>query len=421
MHQRSPVWAIMGLVLIAAALVALGVDLAPITGSTGVVMATAGAAALSAEDGLALANRMAAVVGQFNAKVAEIDERLAPVAELRARLTGVEQEVARRPGGGGHHGPSNTIGAALVSHPQFSALGSLAETRGKQTLRVKASITSAPTSGGALVAPDRADPVMMPRRRMTIRSLISPGTTNSNAVEYPKQTVRDLNPAIVSEGTLKPESNIAFELKNALVVTVAHWSKVSRQMLADAPGLRSMLDGELTYGVSLKEETEFLFGDGSSNHLHGIIPQAEEFDVTRLAGVPAVNSFDVLRAAIGQVEDALLQATGIVLNNRDLEAMQLIKDGQDRYIGGGPFGPAITSIWGRPVVGTPAMERGEFLVGAFLDGAQIWDREEVSVLVSTENENDFIHNMATVLCEERFAFAVRRPQAFVYGEFPITT
>jgi HK97 family phage major capsid protein len=72
---------------------------------------------------------------------------------------------------------------------------------------------------------------------------------------------------------------------------------------------------------------------------------------------------------------------------------------------------------GMGIVGTPAMPDNDFLVGAFRDGATMYDREEANVMVATENEDDFIRNLATALCEERVALEVRRPQAFVYGTF----
>jgi HK97 family phage major capsid protein len=62
------------------------------------------------------------------------------------------------------------------------------------------------------------------------------------------------------------------------------------------------------------------------------------------------------------------------------------------------------------------MPEGMFLVGAFALGAQIYDRLTATVMISTENEDDFIRNLVTVLCEERLAFAVKRPAAFVKGQ-----
>lgn len=76
------------------------------------------------------------------------------------------------------------------------------------------------------------------------------------------------------------------------------------------------------------------------------------------------------------------------------------------------------TLWGLPVVATEAAAfQGKFLTGAFNAGAQIFDREDANVVISTENADDFEKNMLTIRCEERLALAVKRPEAFVYGAF----
>ncbi len=61
------------------------------------------------------------------------------------------------------------------------------------------------------------------------------------------------------------------------------------------------------------------------------------------------------------------------------------------------------------------MMQGKFLIGAFRDAAQIFDRMDAEVLVSSEDRDNFVRNMLTIRAEERLAFIVKRPQAFVYG------
>ena len=63
------------------------------------------------------------------------------------------------------------------------------------------------------------------------------------------------------------------------------------------------------------------------------------------------------------------------------------------------------------------MQVDKFLTGAFKLGAQVFDRWQARVEVATENEDDFVKNMVTILAEERLALAVYRPQAFIYGDF----
>src|SRR3546814_5163783 len=74
-------------------------------------------------------------------------------------------------------------------------------------------------------------------------------------------------------------------------------------------------------------------------------------------------------------------------------------------------------LWGLPVVETQAMTAGNFLTGAFRLGAQIFDRQDARVEVSTEDSDNFRKNLVTILAEERLALAVYRPEAFIRGGF----
>jgi HK97 family phage major capsid protein len=67
------------------------------------------------------------------------------------------------------------------------------------------------------------------------------------------------------------------------------------------------------------------------------------------------------------------------------------------------------------------MPAGEFLVGAFQDGATIFDRLDVEVLLSTEDGDNFVKNMATVRIESRLALMVSRPDAFITGDLGSVT
>ncbi|PRD26039.1 UNVERIFIED_CONTAM: Putative terminase large subunit [Trichonephila clavipes] len=90
-------------------------------------------------------------------------------------------------------------------------------------------------------------------------------------------------------------------------------------------------------------------------------------------------------------------------------------DAENRYIIGSPQNGTTPTLWRLPVVETQAITQDEFLTGAFSLGAQIFDRMDIEVLVSTENDKDFENNMVTIRAEERLAFAVYRPEAFVTG------
>jgi len=354
---------------------------------------------------------LARIGGETRTTLANHTERL---NDLSDRQRDIEQTLADRSFRGRGSGAADSLGERVVNSAEYTAFGG-SNARGTFAVRIKQAITSLSTSAGGMISPDhRPDVIALPRRRLTVRALLAPGNTNSNSVQYARQTTRTNNATVVTEGAKKPESVYAWTQADAPVRTIAHFVKASRQAMDDAPLLASTIDGELRYGLDLTEESQLLLGSGTGQNILGIIPQATAYDTSRNG--TGDTAFDTLAHAIAQAEAALLPATGIVMNIDDLEALKLIKDGEGRYIGGGPFGPPITMVWGRPVVGTPIITSGKFLVGAFLDGAQIFDRLEAEVLVSTENEDDFVKNLITVRAEERLALAVKRPTAFVYGD-----
>lgn len=369
---------------------------------------------LTTEDLVKKLNEQHQAVQQMHQEQRTANETLSRRVEaVETHTQDLGQALAARRGiAGAGRDQVQSLGQQFINSAAWTANApQLSGQRGK----IQAAITTG-TAGG-LVAPDvRTDPVMKPRRRMFVRSLIAPGSTNSNMVQYPRQTVQTLNAAVVSEGATKPESNIEFAQVDAPVRTIAHWTKASVQVYDDAPQLASIIDGELTYGLDLAEEMEMLYGDGTGQHLFGIIPQAEDFDPPFY--VANATAYDVLLQAIGQCQLALFPASGVVLNDMDWLQMQSIKDSQGRYIGGGPFGSIQALAWQVPVVGTPLLPRGDFLVGAFALGAQVFDRMETTVLVSSEDQDNFVRNLLTIRAERREALAVQRPQAFVTGELP---
>lgn len=358
-----------------------------------------------------LVNRNHAAVVAANAQAAK------DLGEVQSRLSGVEQEVARRQRVG-NPSASAGWGYQVTAATEFKGIaGNTAAWRGRARFEVKNALTSAPGSGGSLVAPDRQrEIVMLPQAPLRIRDLLAPGTTGSNMIEYSKQSgPRTLNAAVVSEGALKPESDITFEPASAPVRSIAHALKTSKRILDDVPQLESTIDAEMRYGVGLAEEVEILLGDGTGEHLHGLIPQATDFVAPFAVG--AENMIDRLLLAIAQAEAMHLPATGIVLNPLDWRRMQALKDGQDRYIGAGPFGPQLAVAWNLPVVTSPSIGLDEFLVGNFMMAAQVFDRQQTVVEISTEDGDNFRRNMVTIRAESRLALAVKRGWALVYGEF----
>jgi HK97 family phage major capsid protein len=355
--------------------------------------------------------------GETNKATAEkADEALLKLKELQDQLTDMEQKAAEARK---DSGPVQTPGQQFVESDSFKKLIGPDGKRGRAMMEVKATITSAtsddPGSVGAAIQATRLPGIQaLPQRRLTVRDLISSGQMDGNSLEYVQETGFTNNAAMVAEGGLKPGSDIQLELKTTGAKVIAHWMKASRQVLDDIPQLRSIIDQRLLFGLALKEEQQLLFGDGVGQNLFGIVPQATPYVA---AFVPAAETaIDTMRLAMLQAVLAEYPATGHVLHPTDWARIELTKDDLGRYIIGNPQGQAAPTLWGLPVVATPAMTVDKFLTGAFKLGAQLFDRWAARVEVATENEDDFVKNLLTILAEQREALAVYRPEAFIYGD-----
>ena len=178
--------------------------------------------------------------------------------------------------------------------------------------------------------------------------------------------------------------------------------------------LMSYINTRLRYGLELAKEAQVLNGDGTGLNMLGLIPQATAYANPGVI-VTGESAIDRLRIAMLQVQLAEYTADGIVLNPIDWAGIELQKDLENRYIIANPQGVTSPTLWGLPVVATTAMEQDRFLVGAFQMGAQYWDREQTTVTVSTEDRDNFVRNMVTILAETRGGLTVYRPEAFVTG------
>ncbi|TXN40443.1 phage major capsid protein [Methylobacterium sp. WL30] len=373
-------------------------------------------------------------VAEFKAAAAALKDKLVEVKsfgdESRQRLAGfdsrlaeVEQMAARR-GGAGGPAVLKSWGQRFVESEEYKSAEGSRDRQGRRYHAVVAAteiehknLTSVSGSGASLVPVDRRvdNPALLPWVQPSVRDLVAPGTTSSNAVSYPRMTGRTNNAASVAEGALKPQSDANFEEVVAPVRTIAHFFLATRQIMDDAPALAATIDAEARAGLADQEDAQLLFGDGTGQNLLGLVPQASAF--VKQWATSNATPLDVLIQAIAQVEALNWKVDGMVLNAVDWRRLQSIRDSTGRYVGNSPFEAEIAQrIWNTPVVATNRMPMGKFLIGPFRTQAQIFDRLGVEVVASSEDSDNFRRNLITLRAEERLAFTCRRPASFVTGD-----
>lgn len=287
--------------------------------------------------------------------------------------------------------------------------------------------SSLPTGNPSSFGRVERDPIVLPpQRTRRVRDLFPARTTSAAVVEYFRMTGFTNAASTVAERSggafgQKPQSSFTFVGEQAPVRTIAHWEAAHRNVLADEPQLRGIIDNELLYGLRLEEDNQILNGSGTGEDLTGILTVSgtQPYSWSSGATTPvADNRADAIRRAATLSFLAYYEPTGVVMHPNDWEAIELAKDENGQYLvavsialGGEP------RVWRMPVIDTPAIAEGTAIVGAFGTGAQLYDRESASIRISESHSDFFVRNAIVVLAEERLALAVKRPESFVIVDF----
>jgi HK97 family phage major capsid protein len=239
---------------------------------------------------------------------------------------------------------------------------------------------------------------------------------STGTVEYANQTARTNNANTVAEGAAKPWSDYGWELETVPMRVIAHLVAASRQILEDVPQLQDVIDTELRYGLSLKEESQLLMGDGTGQNLTGLVTAATAYAAPfDPAGTETM--IDTLGLAILQTALAEETATGIIVHPSDWLRIRLLKNADGEYLLGDPGAQVAPQLFGLAVVTTQAMTVDKFLVANFPRAATLFDRWQPRVEVSTEHSDFFERNMVAIRAEQRLGLAIKNPAAIVFGDF----
>jgi HK97 family phage major capsid protein len=171
-------------------------------------------------------------------------------------------------------------------------------------------------------------------------------------------------------------------------------------------------------GVKYAEDYDLLHSVGDGEKITGLFNTT---GVQQYAGLNTDKKSVQVRRAITKALLAEYDPSGLVVSPEMFEAIEVEEDGN------GAFRVAVSvaigaekRIWRLNVVETTAMANENFLVGAFGLGAQLHDRESVSVKVSTEHGENFTDGACTFLATERVALEVPRPESFIVGTWDNT-
>jgi HK97 family phage major capsid protein len=359
-------------------------------------------------------------------KQSEIAKLTGDYAEMQKQLNAIDVKTNRITGGmDARKSFGETLTEKLKSDAMFKAFK---ERNSKSAVidlagfplftKAAGDMTTGNSFTGEVVPPTRVPGIVVdPERPTHVRDFIATATTDSNTVYYVRETAFEDNTATRAEGIAKPQSDFELEQLEAPVRKIATFVRMSTEMLNDTPGLVGYLSARLPKKLRLEEDAQILYGNGNAPNLEGITEVATAY-VDTLADAD-VNRFDVLVKAISQARVAEYNPNYIMINTADWYNMLLTKDNEGGYIfpESARFGGVAPRIAGVPIVATTAITAGDFLVGDFAQGVQLFDRLQANIRFFEQDADNATKNLVTVVAEERLALPIYRPTAFIYGNF----
>lgn len=212
---------------------------------------------------------------------------------------------------------------------------------------------------------------------------------SSGSVEW-IETGPDPVAAVVPEGTAKPEATITSTPHSSSLDTIAHWSQITRQALADASYIRSLIETKLRRGLARKVEADI---------------------ATLLAGATlqqAVNAdlMHAIRIGVGLVESAGYSPNAVLLNPADYAALDIAT-----YLNNNSGPARVTNFWGLKPIPVSTQPAGSAIVGDFKEGVTLFDRGVADVFVTDSHGDFFIKNILVILAEGRYKSAITDPLA----------
>ena len=348
------------------------------------------------------AGDQAKTVAELNEKITELGNQQLSLAQkfLTLQQTGV---------GKGADEKNASLGVQFIESESFKALANGTANRAK---------FSAVTTPVGAVAPHQHGIVAGDAPAVTVKGAFEtqiPVTTNS--VSYIREQSFTNNAAAVAEGTAKPESAIVMENKIANVATIAHWIRISKQLMDDATALAAYIDARMAYGLEIAIDKQLVNGTGGTSldgffHVgsytpHGLTGKKEDSDTV----------LDLIRYCKAAIEVSGYVPNKLFLNPMDFSMIQGLKNQQGDYLMGPPTQDA-NSVrpWGLQVVCSSAITQGNFMVADTRMGASIFNRQGTTIEMFDQDANNVTENLITIRAEARLAFAVERTQCFVGGK-----
>lgn len=352
--------------------------------------------------------------------IANLDNK---IAAIRKELSAMQQDKIAAP----EAAPvARTAGHQLTASKDYQEFKT--KIAGNRHANFRLELTVAPettqasnsASRTSLAAPSELGLVTDPRQILNIESLFGRIMVSGNAYQYVKYgyttTETATGAAVVAEGAAKPETNYTGTIQTGTIKTIAHWTKMTEQMIADDANIVSFINDDMQYQLNKVIDYQIIRGTGSGQ-LKGLNQSGNYTDYITGSGFGTGDTvIDLILKVKAKMEAAGIRGVTLLLNPVDWVKVLTAKNVNKDYLIPGIVDIPTQRIWGVPVVLNAGVESGKFHMGNFAEGGKIIERSGIAVEFDREGD-DFTKNLMTLRVERRLDFAVVQPKALAYGTF----
>ena len=367
------------------------------------------------------------VAGDVAGCRSDIDSIKKENESIRKELSAIQQANSAIPGS--EKSESLSIGERFVNDERFIAFKKAMSDR-KASVRIELAAAPATTqasnnySRSAFALPAEIGLVTDPRQVLNIESLFGHINVESNSYEFVRYafatTETATGPASVAEGAAKPESNYGGTIHVGTIKTIAHWTKLTEQMIADNANIVSFINDDMKYQLDKVVDYQIIRGSGSSNQFSGLNKSGNYYDYITPAGIASGDTeIDLILKVKSAMESAGVRNVSLLLNPADWAKVLTAKNVNKDYLIPGIVDIPMQRIWGVPVILNANVQSGKFHMGNFFEGGKIIERQGFALEMDREND-DFTKNLMTLRAERRLDFAVVQPKSLCYGDFSVS-
>lgn len=375
-----------------------------------------------------------AKIEETRSALAAIDSRITENLKMETRSTEIEDGMSRFLGAmadrdRGEVIDTRSLGQRFAESDEFRSFAASGDGRSQVAtlkgldFRAVSDVTTAATSGGAFINPQRLDRVgrdFLDRRTFLVDLL--PVIPVDGPIEYvqDKSPLADLAEKAVeiAEGQAKPQAGPTMEVVSESPATIPAWVNITRRVARQAPQVQAYLDGRLRYSLKRRFDSQVINGNGTSPNISGLLDRTGI--LTEAPGTSEARAATI-RKAITTMEEAEAVPEIIVLNPGDHELFDLLNlsSAGINAVPNLQSGPS-SSTWGLTVVKSNAVAAGTAVV---LDpmAVAILDEEAPRAYITDSHASNFTANILTLLLEMDAGLAVFDPDGICKITFNGTT